>query len=83
MTMSVQLEKLDEFLIHAAFEIGRVADDVGGALLIFAHYADGDDCGLNPRHFMAAFGCSSSAYMEGIGMLDASGITVPAGWRLS
>jgi hypothetical protein len=81
--MSIQLDRFDEFLIHAAFEIGRVADDVGGALLIFAHFADGDDCGLNPRHFMAAFECSSSAYMEGIGMLDAASIAVPAGWRLS
>jgi hypothetical protein len=78
-----QRDSLDDFLIHAAIKFGRVASDVGGALLILAHYADGDDCGLGPTHFIAAFECSSSAYMEGVGMLDASGICVPARWRIA
>jgi hypothetical protein len=78
-----QLDSLDDFLIQAAIKFGRVASDVGGALVILAHYADGDDCGLDPAHFIAAFECSSSAYIEGVGMLDASGIRVPARWRIA
>jgi hypothetical protein len=59
------------------------ADDVSGALMIFAHYADGADRGITPSDIMALMQCSSSRYMEGLAMLDASGIPVPAGWRLS
>jgi hypothetical protein len=77
------LDDLDRFLIKAAIEIGAIADDVGGAMTIFAYYADGDDCGIGPSHFMAALECSPSKYMEGIGILDRVGIAVPAAWRLS
>jgi hypothetical protein len=77
-----QLDDL-EFLINAAIKIGRAADDIGGALMIFAHYADGNDRGITPSDIMVLMQCNSSRYMEGLAMLDASGIQVPAGWRLS
>jgi hypothetical protein len=79
---SFQLDDLDHFLIGLAIEIGRVADDIGGALLILAHYADGDDLGITPTDIMTLMECGPSRYMEGLAMLDASGIQVPAGWRL-
>jgi len=78
-----QVDDLDRFLLDAAIKIGRVADDIGGALMILAHYADGDDCGITPSDIMALMRCTSWRYMEGVAMLDASGIQVPAGWRLS
>lgn len=77
------LGDLDRFLIKAAIEIGRVADDVGGALLILAHYADGDDCGITPTVLMELMECDGPRLMEGLSMLDAAGIKVPSGWRLS
>jgi hypothetical protein len=76
-------DDLDRFLINTAIEIGSIADDVGGAMTIFVYYADGDDCGIGPSHFMAALECSPSKYMEAIGVLDRAGIAVPAAWRLS
>jgi hypothetical protein len=78
-----QLDDLDRFLINAAFEIGRIADDVGGSLMILAYYADGDDCGITPTVLMELMECDASRYLEGLSMLAAAGIKVPAGWRLS
>jgi hypothetical protein len=68
---------LDDFLIYAAIRIGRVADDVAGALLILAFYADADGSRITPTELIAAWGCSLSKYM-----LDRAGIAVPAAWRL-
>jgi hypothetical protein len=76
-------DDLDRFLVAAAIEIGRVADDVGGALVILAYYADGHDCGITPTDMMTLMECSASHYREGLEIVDASGITVPVGWRLS
>ena len=76
------LDDLDRFLINAAIEIGRVTDDIGGALLILAFYADDDGSGITPTELMSAWHCVPSKYMEGIAMLDRTGIPVPAGWRL-
>jgi hypothetical protein len=76
------LDDLDRFLINAAIKIGRVADDIGGALLILAFYADEDGSGITPTELMSAWHCLPSKYMEGIAMLDRAGVPVPAGWRL-
>jgi hypothetical protein len=80
---SLPLDDLDRFLITAAIKIGRVADDISGALMIFAHFADGDNCGVTPTDIMALMNCTPSRYMQALRMLDASGIRVPPGWRLS
>jgi hypothetical protein len=82
MNETAQLNDLDQFLITAAIKIGRVAEDISGALIIFAHYADGEDRGLTPSDLMALMRCSPSRYMQALTMLDTSGIKVPSGWRL-
>jgi hypothetical protein len=78
-----EVDDLDRFLINAAIRIGRVAEDISGALITFAHYADGEDCGITPSDLMALMRCSPSSYMRALTMLETSGIKVPPGWRLS
>ena len=78
-----QGDDFDRFLVNAAIEMARPADDVGGALMILSHYADGDDCGIRPTDIMALMRCSPSHYVEGLALLDVAGIQVPIGWRLS
>jgi hypothetical protein len=60
-------------LINAAIEIGRIANDIGGSLVILAYYADGDDCGITPTILMELMECDTSRFMEGLSMLDAAG----------
>jgi hypothetical protein len=80
---ALQFDDLDRFLIGAAIEIGRIADDVCGALLILAYYADGDDCGITSTALMDLMGCDASRLVEALSILDSAEINVPGGWRPS